>query len=86
MGTKFPHLMTCWKRNTVSGHRKNSQALAAEVYKIFNKMFPTIINIFAPRTAPFNQRDPVSFKSPLGLQWNLNSIPFRTKNLELSTT
>ena len=51
------------KDNSVSIHHKNLQDLTMEMYKISNNMSPAILNvIFAPRAAPYNLRDPVSFK------------------------
>ena len=63
MGTKFTHLKNCWKKNSVSNHHKNLQALAIEMYKMLYNMSPTILNIIAPRATPYNLPNPVSFKN-----------------------
>ena len=60
---KSSHLMSCWKRITVSIHHKNLQALATEMYKVSNTS-PTILRdfLFASRATPYNLQNPVSFK------------------------
>ena len=51
------------KNISVSIHKKNLQALATEMYKTSNNMFPITINdIFAPRATSYNLSNPVSFK------------------------
>ena len=57
------------KNISVSIHKKNLQALATEMYKTSNNMFPITINdIFAPSlitpslSTSYNLSNPVSFK------------------------
>ena len=62
------------KGDCVLIHHRNLQALATEMYKTTNNMFPTIANdIFLPRATPYNPRYPVSLKMQKG-QSVYNSI------------